>query len=110
MQVLCDFSSGCYGSKDFGMAACHVKMLPAETLILAIFLVTNELPMRRKMRCPWRAEVTQHLTSRGNLGDARTLRIALLCPADVCVTFPLLLSTAKTWQAFVMQTRPRHRG
>lgn len=56
MQVLCDFSSRCYGSKDFGMAACHVKMLPAETLILAIFLVTNELPMRLKIRCTWRAD------------------------------------------------------
>lgn len=42
MQVLCDFSSGCYGSKDFGMAVSHAKMLPAETLILAIVLVTNE--------------------------------------------------------------------
>lgn len=54
--MLCDFSSGCYGSKDFGMADCHVKMLPAETLILAIFLVTNELPRQLKVHCTSRAD------------------------------------------------------
>lgn len=58
------------------------KMLPAETLILAIFLVTNELPMWLKMHRTSRADsvrrwATAWLTV--DPGDVRTLRTDLLC-------------------------------